>query len=50
MPGSDVFTDDITVERLVPDHGMIRLPSGPGIGVQVREDKLEEYRKLRQNA
>ncbi len=49
MPGSDVFTDDITVERFVPDHGMIRLPSGPGIGVQVREDKLEEYRKLKQN-
>jgi len=27
---------------------MIRLPSGPGIGVQVREAKLEEYRKRSQ--
>jgi o-succinylbenzoate synthase len=46
IPGSDVFTEDIIVGHLAPDHGMIPLPSGPGIGVEVREDKLEEYRML----
>lgn len=49
IPGSEVFTDDIVFEHLVPDHGMIPLPPGPGIGVHVRVDKLEEYRKLSQN-
>jgi len=44
MPGSDVFTEDIIVGHFAPDRGMIPLPFGPGIGVQVREDMLEEYR------
>jgi L-Ala-D/L-Glu epimerase len=48
IPGGEVFTDDIITRPFVTDHGMIMLPPGPGIGVEVDEDKLKMYQELSQ--
>jgi L-alanine-DL-glutamate epimerase-like enolase superfamily enzyme len=46
IPGSEVFTDDVVAEPFVPDKGKIPFPQGPGIGVEVSEEKLKMYRDL----
>ena len=48
IPGSEVFTDDVVTEPFVPNKGKIPLPKGPGIGVEVNEDKLKMYQELSQ--
>jgi L-Ala-D/L-Glu epimerase len=46
IPGSEVFTDDVVTKPFVPSNGRLPLPKGPGIGVEVNEDKLMMYREL----
>lgn len=36
-------TDDILVDRLMPVDGAIRVPDGPGWGVEVDEEKVAEF-------
>lgn len=36
--------DDVISPRLSIDDGMLMVPNGPGLGVQVAKEKLEEYR------
>lgn len=43
LPGSVIFTDDIIAEPFIPDRGIITPPTGPGIGVEVRLDKMKQY-------
>jgi muconate cycloisomerase len=43
IAGSGPFTDDIIVEPFVAEHGTVRLPEGPGLGVEVNEEKLKLY-------
>ena len=38
-------TDDVLVEPLTFENGRIRVPSGPGLGVEVDEAKVEKYRE-----
>lgn len=43
LAGSGMFTDDIISKPLILHRGMIPLPSGPGIGVDVQLNKLGRY-------
>jgi L-alanine-DL-glutamate epimerase-like enolase superfamily enzyme len=36
--------DDIVTRRLDLDAGWIDLPSGPGLGVELDEEKIRRYR------
>ena len=38
------LTDDILTEPLTFENGSIRVPTEPGLGVEVDEDKIEAYR------
>ena len=38
------LVDDVLVEKLKVDNGRIRVPMGPGLGVEVDEGKIEKYR------
>jgi o-succinylbenzoate synthase len=43
IAGSGPFTDDIIEEPFVAVRGAVRLPSGPGLGIVVNEEKLRHY-------
>ncbi len=45
IAGSGAFTDDIITQPFVAHGAMIPLPVGPGLGVDVDEEKLERYSK-----
>lgn len=47
IAGSGPFTDDIITEPFVAQHGAVRLPEGPGLGVAVDEEKLRFYSRKR---
>ena len=36
--------DDLIVDPLVIENGYVRVPEGPGLGVELDEDALERYR------
>ena len=38
----DQYEDDITTSQLLPTEGFCRVPEGPGLGVEVDEEKLEQ--------
>ena len=38
------LADDILTEQLTFEHGKIRVPEAPGLGVEVDESKVEKYR------
>lgn len=40
------WEDDILVEELTIEDGSIRVPNGPGLGIEVDETKLEDCRIL----
>ena len=39
------LVDDILTEKLAIENGQIAVPEGPGLGVEVDEEKLEKYRQ-----
>ena len=41
---SDLITSDIVKSPLKVDKGYIRVPEGPGLGVELDEDKLAQFR------
>jgi muconate cycloisomerase len=45
IAGSGPFTDDIIEEPFVAVRGAVQLPSGPGLGIVVNEEKLRHYSK-----
>jgi len=42
--GSDHYVDDIVKEKFTIDHGELRLPLMPGLGVVIDEEKVSRYR------
>ena len=40
----DLWMDDLLMERLDVQDGYIRVPEGPGLGVEVDEEAIERYR------
>ena len=38
----DQYEDDITTSQLLPTEGFCRVPEGPGLGVEVDEEKLRQ--------
>ena len=38
----DQYEDDITTTQLLPTEGFCRVPEGPGLGVEVDEEKLKQ--------
>ena len=40
----DAWEEDILEEQLTMEDGSIVVPDGPGLGIDVDEDKIEEYR------
>jgi len=42
--GPALLEDDLVTEPLTPTNGTLRVPDGPGLGVQVDEDTIEHYR------
>ncbi len=38
----DQYEDDITTSQLLPTEGFCRVPEGPGLGVEVDEEKLKQ--------
>jgi muconate cycloisomerase len=42
--GSPYYVDDIAVEPFAAEDGSIAVPNGPGLGVEVDEDKVNAYR------
>ena len=40
----DLWMDDLLMERLEVQDGYIRVPEGPGLGVEVDEEAIERYR------
>lgn len=42
--GELLRVDDLIVEPLVIENGFVRVPEGPGLGVELDEDALERYR------
>lgn len=45
-----LVTDDVLVQRLLPVDGKIRVPEGPGWGVEVDTDKVEHYARYAADA
>lgn len=45
MGGQYLLTDDIGAQPLEMQDGALVVPTGPGLGIQVDEDKLEKYRQ-----
>jgi D-galactarolactone cycloisomerase len=38
------FRDELGVEPIVQKDGVVSVPTGPGLGIQIRKDVLEKYR------
>ncbi|MFC5648640.1 mandelate racemase/muconate lactonizing enzyme family protein [Paenibacillus solisilvae] len=41
--GPQFLADDVTVDRLHVENGRLKLPSGPGLGVTIDEEKVSYY-------
>ena len=41
---SGALADDYAVEPIRPDGNLIHVPEGPGLGIELDEDKLKKYR------
>lgn len=44
MSGQFLLADDFGTERLVMEDGALLVPQGPGLGVDIDEEKLQAYR------
>ena len=42
--GGVFYTDDVITEPFVYEEGFLRVPSGPGLGVELDDDKVAKYR------
>nr|WP_280860988.1 mandelate racemase/muconate lactonizing enzyme family protein [Pararhodobacter sp. SW119] len=38
------FRDDLVSQPILQDRGIVRVPDGPGLGIDVRRDIIEQYR------
>ncbi|MGI9305058.1 MAG: mandelate racemase/muconate lactonizing enzyme family protein [Gammaproteobacteria bacterium] len=47
--GGVFYTDDIITEPFEYKDGYLKVPDGPGLGVELDEDKIEKYRVNRSN-
>jgi D-galactarolactone cycloisomerase len=36
--------EELAVESFAPDDGLVAVPNGPGLGVELDEDAIERYR------
>jgi len=41
---SGALATDIVTDPLVPENGEIRVPTGPGLGVELDLEKIERFR------
>jgi L-alanine-DL-glutamate epimerase-like enolase superfamily enzyme len=41
---TDVLADDVVTEPMKLENGTIRVPQGPGFGVELDEGKIRKYR------
>lgn len=43
--GPLLLTDDIVTQKIVYKDNALELPTGPGLGIELNEDKIEQYKR-----
>ena len=43
-PACQYLAEDVAAEPIVIEKGQVAIPSGPGLGIQIDETKVERYR------
>jgi len=44
-----LLADDLLIDHLAPDHGLLAVPTGFGLGVRLDRDALAHYRTDRKD-
>ena len=42
--GENPLRDELVTATIKPSNGTLRIPEGPGLGIELRPDTLERYR------